>query len=147
MIQSNAIVVIFGHMKATKKIGCVVPRGALQIAMGAKRNVRAPDVLVDCSNRPPKGNTCELPLVIVEVSCPDHEDETWESVRVCSTLASLKEIVVLTTDARKAQIFRRQPDGTWPEVPETIEGSRGVAIHCLDFSVPLTELYAGTVFA
>ena len=145
-IQSRMLFALMSHLKKSGKPCEAVVEGAISLRMGARDNLRAPDVIVNCSNKP-LGKTFDSPVVIVEVLSPSNEPETWETIRACSTLASVKEILVLSSDKRHAQAFRRAADGTWPPEPETIENSGPVAIKCIDFSVPLADLYAGTVLA
>ena len=145
-IQTKIVVALANHLKKTCKPCEAVVEGAITLRMGARDNLRAPDVIVNCSDKP-QGKTFDVPVVIVEVLSPSNEPETWETIRACANLASVKEILVLASDKRHAQVFRRAADGTWPPEPETIENSGPVAIKSLDFEVPLPDLYAGTVLA
>ena len=143
-IQSRVLFALMSHLKKTGQPGEAVVDGAITVHMGARDNLRAPDIVVNCSDKP-LGKTFDSPVVIGEVLSPSNEPETWETIRACANIASLKEILVLWSNSRKAQVFRRKPDGTWPEEPDVIQGSGSVALQCIGFEVLLAEFYTGTV--
>ncbi len=45
-----------------------------------------------------------------------------------------------------AQLLRRGPDGTWPELPLTIEAG-DLVLESIGFQAPIAALYAGTWLA
>jgi hypothetical protein len=58
------------------------------------------------------------PVVLVEILWPSNEAETRESVRACTTIPTVQEIVVLCSTKVAAEVTRqRRPDGFWPPNP------------------------------
>lgn len=144
VIQSRLLVAISNHLQQTGRACEAVTEGVIKLHMGRRVNLRSPDIVVDCRSRGPFGKTFESPLVIIEVLSPSNESDTWETIRACATLPTLQEIVVVRTDEQLAQVFRRGENGRWIDDAETVSGSNNMRIACLDLTVDLASLYAGT---
>jgi Uma2 family endonuclease len=110
-----------------------------------KHNVRAPDVTVTCKLATRGERTFPDPVLIVQILSPSNEKDTWESIQACATIPTLAEIVVVAFDAVRMSIFRKRPDGVWPEQPEIVEAGGTVRLASIDAGFEIDEIYAGTV--
>jgi hypothetical protein len=87
------------------------------------------------------------PVLIVEILSPSNQGaETWANVWACTTIPSVREIVVPRTVAIGADLLRRRPDGSWPRTPEAIE-ARDLILESIGFQAPLETLYRTTRLA
>lgn len=118
----------------------VVPR------VQAGYNVRIPDLAVTCSPYADEQPLLADPVLLVEVLSPSNQPETWSNVWTYTTIPSVQEILVLRSAAVGAELLRRNPDGTWPERPQTItEGD--LVLDSVGFREPLAALYQKTRLA
>lgn len=143
LIQANIAFLLGAHLRA-KKLPCRVGTEAPIIPrLHANDNVRAPDLAVTCIAAPP-GKTFPDPVLIVEVSSPSNQDETWNSIRACATIPTLAEILVVDSDRQKARIFRKSDKGEWPIDPEVVEAEGAVKLTSIDAAFEMREIYSGT---
>lgn len=106
-------------------------------------NFRIPDLAVTCADPKTVEAYLEAPVLLVEILSPSNKAETWSNVWTYTTIPSVKEILILRSDAIGAELLRRNEDGTWPA--ETIKiGSGIVALESIGFLFELTEAYRGT---
>jgi Uma2 family endonuclease len=110
------------------------------------RNFRIRDLGVTCFPQPRDGYDLSDPVLLIEFLSPSNQAETWNNVWTYKTTPSVQEILVLRTSSIRANLLRRRPDGTWPEVPETIVDST-LALESIGFQVEVTALYRGTRLA
>jgi len=113
----------------------------------AEHNLRVPDITVTCTPATPGERTFPNPVLIVEILSPSNQKETWESIQACASIGSLAEIVVVAFDAIRISIFRKRPDGSWPEQPEIVESGGTVRLAAIEGGFAIDEMYAGTELA
>jgi Uma2 family endonuclease len=118
----------------------IVPRA------NAARNVRIPDLAVTCTGYDAEEYVVTDPVLVVEILSPSNKPETWANVWAFTTIPSVREILILHTDAIGADLLRRQPDGTWPPDPQEI-GTGDLLLDSIDFRAPLPALYRTTRLA
>jgi Uma2 family endonuclease len=118
----------------------IVPRA------NAARNVRIPDLAVTCTGYDAEEYVVTDPVLVVEILSPSNKPETWANVWAFTTIPSVREILILHTDAIGADLLRRQPDGTWPPDPQEI-GTGDLLLDSIDFRAPLPALYSTTRLA
>jgi len=118
----------------------IVPRA------NATRNFRIPDLAVTCTGYDVEEYAIADPVLIVELLSPSNKAKTWANVWAFTTIPSVREILILHTEAIGADLLRRQPDGTWPKDPEAI-GSGELPLDSIGFRVPLSALYRTTRLA
>jgi Uma2 family endonuclease len=118
-IQSALIARLSNHLSAQGR-GCdvlttpgIVPRGL------SDRNYRIPDIGVTCAPSS-GGQLMPHPLGLIEILSPTNEAETWANVWTYLTIPSVMEVLVISSTRVEAELLRRNPDGTWPEVPTPI---------------------------
>ncbi len=82
------------------------------------------------------------PVLVVEVLSPS--TERWDrggKFRRYETLPSLREILLLEPDERRAELFRRNDDGTFTRF--VFSGDQAIDLRSVDVQVPLADVYAG----
>jgi Uma2 family endonuclease len=118
----------------------IIPR------VGARANFRIPDLAVTCTPYVIEEYGVRNPILIVEILSPSNRAETWRNVWTFTTIPSVREILLLDSLAIRAELLRRDADGTWPETSEAIEGG-DLRLESIDFTVPLAEIYRTTRLA
>ncbi len=133
---------IGNHLRDSGR-GCrvVVAPGVLPQVLSA-HNFRIPDVAVSCAPIPATGQILPEPLLIVEMLSPSNKRETWSNVWAYTSIASVREILVLRADRVEAELLRRGADGRWPERAEMVTAR--LELRSIAFGVDLAELFEGT---
>jgi Uma2 family endonuclease len=85
-------------------------------------------------------------VLVVEILSPSNRADTWANVWAYTTMASVREILVLHTDAVAAEVLARRPDGAWPERPTLIADGE-LVLDSIGLRVTLSDLYARTPLA
>jgi len=143
IIQGNVVVAIHNHLRARKSPCRVGPEAPVIPPMGRKINARAPDITVTC--KPVSDSKVfEDPVLIVEVLSPSNEEDTWESIHALAGLASLKEILVVQSEALGVEVYTRDATGAWPRDPVVVGGGETVRLTSIGLELPVSEVYAGT---
>jgi Uma2 family endonuclease len=115
----------------------VVPR------LRSDRNMLVPDIGITCA--PPSSRVAlREPIVLIEIISPSNEARTRANVWAYATIPSVAEIVLIGSEAITAEILRRRPDGSWPEMPETVGRDGRLTIERIGFDAPLIDVYATT---
>jgi Uma2 family endonuclease len=116
-IQGNLAALIRNHLRAQGK-GCRVGTEVGVIpTFDPTHNVRKPDMTVTCVPHTPGELAFPKPILVVEVLSPSNQDDTWESIQACSTIGSIKEILVIDSEKVDVRPFTQGTDGMWPEDP------------------------------
>jgi Uma2 family endonuclease len=128
--------------------GCrVVGEPGIVPRMNTATNFRIPDLAVTCSPNRPGERALPDPLVIVEILSPTNEAETRENVRAYATIPSVRHILLVRSTDIAAELFTRDPDGTWPELPHMLISADSVVLSEIGFSTELAEFYEDTYLA
>jgi Uma2 family endonuclease len=143
IIQGNVVTAINNHLRSTG-LRCRAGTEAPVIPpLRQKLNARAPDVAVTCAPLT-DSKVFENPILIVEVMSPSNEEATWETISALAALTSLKEILVVQSTSMEAHVFTREADGRWPSDPVVTTIGGTINLTCLDFNLPLDEVYRDT---
>lgn len=146
VIQSRIVRKIEEHLDA-KGTGCLtLSNPGVRLGRRADNNFRIPDIGVTCSPLIPSDVFMPDPILLVEILSPSNQRETWGNVWDYTTIASVREILVVRTAAIGAHLLRRNSDGSWPDMPTHIEGDV-VMLESIGLSLALNPLYAGTPLA
>jgi Uma2 family endonuclease len=90
--------------------------------------------------------TATNPTLLVEVMSPS--TETWDrggKFASYQSIESLKEYVLVTSDAARIEVYRRQPDGQW--LYAATDGVNAVTrLRSIDVELSHAEVYAGADF-
>jgi Uma2 family endonuclease len=81
------------------------------------------------------------PLVVVEILSPSNDRDTWHNVWSYTTIPSILEILVLHMADIRADLLRREEDGTWPDNPLTLTLGDIVTLESIDFTAPIAAFY------
>jgi Uma2 family endonuclease len=82
------------------------------------------------------------PMVVVEVISPSTEDhDRGAKLAHYRRMASVREVLLVETNTRRAELYRRLEDGRWLIIDVT-EGD--VHVESLDVRLALDEIYAKT---
>ena len=87
------------------------------------------------------------PVILIEILSPTNETETWANVWTYLTIPTVMEVLVVNSTRVEAELLRRNPDGTWPEVPQQIGPANALSLDSIGFTVPLVTLYRNTTLA
>jgi Uma2 family endonuclease len=118
----------------------IVPR------VRANENFRIPDLAVTCTRYETEEYDVANPVLIVEVLSPSNRADTWRNVWAFTTIPSLREIVLLSSTAVRAELLRRGSDGSWPAASTVIEDG-DLLLDSIDLGIPLAAIYRTTRLA
>jgi Uma2 family endonuclease len=135
---------IRNHLLARSSACSVVARPG--IVPQVPHNVRIPALAVTCSDYTIEEATLTDPVLIVEILSPSNAAETWANVWTYTTIATVREILVLHSVSVTAELLRRQADGAWPKEPAMIAAGE-LELASIGFQVPLIDIYRTTRLA
>ena len=137
---------IGNHLRASASPCSVVVTPGVVPRILAAHNVRVPDLAVTCSGYQREESTLADPGLIVEILSLSNQADTWANVWAYTSIPSVREILILRSDAIAAELLRRGSDGLWPE--HTVAITDGdLVLESISFRVPLREAYATTRLA
>lgn len=146
--------VIEGELSALIRNHLLAQGGTCRVATGAgvtlrirsDANFRIPDISVTCSPLIRGARTLTDPVLLVEILSPSNQAAIWINVWSYTTIPSVREIAIVHGMERKAQLLRRNADGTWPNTAISVEAGE-LELASIGFRTPLAGLYAGTWLA
>jgi Uma2 family endonuclease len=125
----------------------VVSEPPVATRIRANVNLRVPDLGVTCTPDAPGQQTLPDPMVLIEILSPGNASDTWDNVWSYTTIPSVREIVVVHSTRRFAELLRRDPDNNWPAEPEEIDADGALRLDSIAFACPLPAVYAQTHLA
>jgi Uma2 family endonuclease len=81
------------------------------------------------------------PIILIDLVSPATEDAAREKAWACTTIPSVSEIVLLSTQNIAAEILCRDDEGNWPEQPDQIGRGARLALKSIGFDRRLSELF------
>jgi Uma2 family endonuclease len=126
---------------------CSVLTGAGVVpAVRSAHTMLVPDVGVTCA---PTGDEAAIPdpIVLIEILSRSNAASTRANVEAYKTIATVAEIIVVTSWRIEGEILRRLPDGSWQNEPETIGSNDPLRTARIGFDEPLREMYRTTDLA
>ena len=115
----------------------IVPR------VRANRNFRIPDLGVTCSP-PALGQMVPDPILLIEILSPSNEAQTRANIWAYTTIPSVQEILAVHGTRMEAEILRRNPDGHWPDEPETLKAADILTLQTIGYTTQLATFYRTT---
>jgi Uma2 family endonuclease len=109
-------------------------------------NFRIPDLAVTCTRYDVEEYDVSEPVLIVEIMSPSNRADTWRNVWAFATIPSLREILIVSSTAVRAELLRRGADGSWPASSTVIEDG-DLVLESIGFAVPLAVIYRTTRLA
>lgn len=137
---------IGNHLLAQGGPCSVVPTPGVVPRVRADSNYRIPDLAVTCSDYQEEEYDLTDPVLLVEILSPSNRAETWTNVWAHTTMPSVQEILVVHSTRIGAELLRRNPDGSWPAQPVTIDDGE-IELASIGFRTPLAVLYRTTRLA
>jgi Uma2 family endonuclease len=99
-----------------------------------------PDILVTCDPTDSQSYFKERPSLVVEVFSSDTErTDHKEKMLAYRTLATLKEYVLVTTDKRQIEIYRRDAQDEWQLA--VVNQDESMQLESIGASLTLDEIY------
>ena len=95
----------------------------------------------------PGQQTLPDPIVLIEILSPGNASQTWDNVWSYTTIPSVREILVVHSTRRFAELLRRDADGNWPAEPEEVGPDGTLRLDSIAFACPLPAIYAQTHLA
>ncbi|MFZ1103952.1 MAG: Uma2 family endonuclease [Hyphomicrobiaceae bacterium] len=143
-IQSTLNALIFIALADAGSPCQIVSAPGVIIARHAHMNMRVPDLGITCAPDSAVERALPDPAVLIEILSPSNATDTWDNVWAYTTIASVREIVVVHSTRVKAELLRRDPDGRWPAEPEEIAADGTLRLESINFACPLRAAYART---
>jgi Uma2 family endonuclease len=112
----------------------------------ASENVRIPELAVTCTSYKTEEYDVSNPVLIVEVLSSSNRAETWRNVWSYTTVPSLREILILSSNAIRGELLRRGSDGSWPGASTLIEDG-DLTLDSIGLTVSLAAVYRTTRLA
>jgi Uma2 family endonuclease len=140
-IQNEAGRLIGNHLAESRPACRVITEPGIQPKVRANRNVRVPDLAVTSAEWDPDERLLQKPSVVVEILSPSNKADTWANVWSYVTIPSVVDILVLHTAQVRADLLRREADGTWPDNPVSLKLGDAVTLESIDFTAPLAAFY------
>jgi Uma2 family endonuclease len=142
-IQAEIARRIGNHLAAAGSRCRVVVNPGIVPHLRADRNMLVPDVAVTCA---PSSASVAVPdpVVLIEILSPSNEAQTRANVWAFATIASVSEIILVTSWEIAAEVLRRDAGGNWPKLPEKPARDDVLRIDRIDFEIPLRDLYRTT---
>jgi Uma2 family endonuclease len=138
MIEIGAL--LRNHLMETGSPCSVLGEPGIVPHIGADWNFRLPDLGVACS--PPSSDpVVRDPVLLIEILSPSNENEARANIWAYTTIPSVREILAVRSARMEAELFRRRPDGNWPESPDIIAGSDILTLSSIGFASPLSAYY------
>jgi Uma2 family endonuclease len=142
-IQSEAAGLLRDHLTTRNSPCFVVTTPGIVPRVQSDINMRIPDLAVTCTPALRDDRALRDAVLIIEILSPSNRAETWMNVWSYTTIPSVREILVLRSDAIGADLLRRGLDGTWPERPLAIEQG-DLTLDSIGYAGPITAFYRNT---
>lgn len=137
---ANVIALLAGHLQA---MPCRVMTSDVRIRVAETGLSTYPDVSVvyGSADRDERDvNAITNPVVLVEVLSPGTEEyDRGEKLEHYKRIPSLREVLFVAHDARRLEVHRRRPDGSWSVADSA--ATDAVRLDALGCDVPVAAVY------
>ena len=141
-ICANVVVLLGTQLRGRP---CRVYESNLRVRIRATGLGTYPDVSVICDRlevdpEDPTGHTALNPRLLVEVLSPSTaEYDRGEKLSHYQQIEPLEEVVLVAHDARRLDVWRREPDGSW--VCTAYDGDAVATLRSVGCELAVTEVY------
>ncbi len=140
LVVTNVAALLRDRLASTP---CVVLGSDQRVRVATTRSYVYPDVTVVCAEArftEERPASLENPRLVVEVLSPSTEEHD-RGVKLAHyrRVPSIAEIVLIETNARRAEVYRRLEDGRWLILDVEADG---VELASIDAVLPFDEVYA-----
>jgi Uma2 family endonuclease len=147
LIQATLAYLLANHLDAEGSPCHAIIRPCIAPRVRASLNVRCPALGVTAASDEPGQYILSDPIVLIEILSSDDARDTWDNVWSYTTIPSVREILVVHSTRRFAEVLRRDADGNWPAEPEEIGPDGTLRLDSIAFACPLPAIYAQTHLA
>ena len=147
MIQATLAYLLANHLDANGSPCYTIIRPCIAPRVRANLNVRCPALGVTAAPSEPGQYILPEPILVIEILSSDDVRDTWENVWSYTTIPSVREILVVHSTRRFAELLRRDADGNWPAEPEEIGPDGTLRLDSIAFACPFPAIYAQTHLA
>jgi Uma2 family endonuclease len=138
----NLFASLHAHLRGTP---CKPFIADMKVHVEAANSFFYPDIVVTCDARdrsPEASHVKRHPVLIVEVLSPSTEAyDRGNKFAAYRTLASLREYVLVSTEQRRIEVFRRDATGHWVLYPFALD--EALELSSVDFRCPVAEVFDG----
>lgn len=138
VVNLNLAVALTQHLKGPR---CRVYLPDMKLRIAEVDAIFYPDLKVSCDDRDLKAEyAIEHPVVLAEVlseSTADYDRGTKRTAYL--RLPSLREYLLVDPDAREAELYRRNPDGTWLLIDCSAQGE--IRLESVDATLSFAVLF------
>lgn len=139
---------VLGNWLSVHRPGCaVVIEGGLIPRVSASNNYRVPDLVVTCAPDIEGTRDVKAPILVVEILSPSNQAQTWINLWAYASMPSVMEMLVLQSESIGAQLFRREPDLSWPTLASRLGQAADLTLESIGLTVPVSAFYRTTRFA
>ncbi|MHB8247929.1 MAG: Uma2 family endonuclease [Acidithiobacillus sp.] len=123
---------------------CQVLSSDMKVRVATADAFYYPDIVLRCGDTLPGDSLyLEDPCLIIEVLLASTANiDRREKLHAYQALPSLREYILVDSDSRSIELYRRRPEGWWYELLSEGEGD-SLRFQCVDLTLSLAEVYAG----
>ncbi len=145
-IQGELIYLLIAHLRQIGGSCRVVPAPGTVPGLRPKRNLLILDIGVTCAP-PTRGVPVPDPVILIELLSASNQKQTRANCVAFRTIPTVAEIVLVSSMRIGAELWRRGPDGSWPDDPEKLGPTDRLVLQSIGFSENLRDAYRTTIFA
>lgn len=145
-IQSELGGLIRNHLDVPGNPCSVITTPGIVPRVRANENFRIPDLAVTCTRYETEEYDLSNPVLIVEILSPSNRAETWQNIWSFTTIPGLREILILSSTAVRAEVLRRGNDDAWPATATVIEAGN-LVLDSIGLTLSLAAIYRTTRLA
>jgi Uma2 family endonuclease len=145
-IRSELAYLLVAHLRQSGRPCRVVTAPGVIPGVRPRRNMLIPDIGVTCAP-PTRGVPLPDPVAVIEILSPSNKAQKRANIAAFKTIASVLEIMLISSLDVSAELLRRQPDGAWPDRPDMLGADDRLVLASIGFDEKLHDAYRTTVFA
>ena len=129
---------------------CEAYASEMRVAVELGRFYTYPDLVIVCGDPQFLDNQFDTllnPIVLFEVLSPSTESyDRGRKFARYQTIASLREVVLVSQDEPRVERYERQGDGRWTLADDLSQLDDALRLSSVDVTIPLSEIYERIVF-
>ena len=118
---------------------------AADFAVRTKVGVRSPDIVVDLYSSKGRELSTSAPIFIAEVLSPSTAGTDFiEKLEEYTAIETLQTYLICSQEERRAWVWLRQGDGSWPKLPTELVGREGaIPLGGLGIEITMAAIFRG----
>jgi Uma2 family endonuclease len=120
-----------------------VTEAGIPTPLDRDHNFRVADIAVTCEPHDPDDAFTRSPILLIEILSPGEETRQRAKLQMFAALPSVREILFVDSMSIRAELHRRNADGSWPPHPLVLSDGDILTLETVGLEVPLVSLYAG----